>query len=207
MQVSDRQLTTDTGAVLTEDETKVVYIETPDAQFIMGYTGLAMVGKQPTNQILMELLFESFSSSGVEIDDAIPAFVQALSKRWQEWSVRRHGSMYTRLSVVLTGFRLLDDRSYGPFQILLTNFQDWGKSDSVHVWDEFKIQLLSPKDEWSTLLQRIGNYDALPLEMIEELRPLLAEGKPPEAARDKILSWRFRSSRPSILRLGLGRTP
>lgn len=189
VQVSDRRLTTGTGAVFTEDATKVVYIQTPSAQFLMGYTGLAIIGKQPTNQVLMELLEEALKFSDLEFEKAVNKFCSLLTAKWSEWRIRHIGEAYTRLSIVLTGYIFTEEGVAGPLQVLLSNFQEWGIGDSDKAWTEFKTYFLSPKDEWSTLLQRIGAYDAVQPEMLENVRPLLAEGKPPEAARDLLLSW------------------
>lgn len=189
VQVSDRRLTTGTGAVYTEDATKVVYIQTPSAQFLMGYTGLAIINNQPTNQVLMELLEKALKSVELDFEKGVHEFCSLLTARWSTWRMRKIDAAHTRLSIVLTGYVFTENGSVGPLQVLLSNFQEWGKGDSKEAWDEFKTYFLTPKDEWSTLLQRIGAYDAAPTDMLEEVRPLLAKGKPPEAARDLLLSW------------------
>lgn len=189
MQLSDRRLTTPTGGIFTEDETKVVYVRTPTLQLLMGYTGLATIGREPTNRILMELMGKALEESALETGATIERFVELLTETWKERRVQAAGAVNTRLSIVLTAFELLGDgKSAGPYQCFVTNFQDWTVSDELVPWPEFRSLYRNPQEEWSVSVQRIGAYDALPPSEIEKLRTLLKPGVPPEAVRDSMLS-------------------
>jgi hypothetical protein len=187
VQLSDRRLTSD-GNVFTEDETKVIYIQTPTFQGVMGYTGLATIYRQPTNQVLMDLMMTALEDTELDIDAAMRRFSQLLTETWMERRVQRAGKANTRLSVILTGFRLSGQTEYsGPLQCFITNFQEWGVGDHALPWPEFTILFRSPRGDWPTTVQRIGAHQALSLDEAEKLRERLAEGIPPTAVRDSML--------------------
>lgn len=188
VQVSDRRLTGSAGP-LTEDETKAIYIATPSAQFLMGYTGLASVGKMGTNFTLMDLLQSALSEADLDMELTTELLAAKLSERWQKWDIKRVGKTNARLSLILTGYEFEDlkdgQRSYAIKQRMVSNFQDWGVGDYPEAQDNFWVY---DHQFGGVTLQRIGAYDALDMPTIErELWPLLEPGKPPEAIRDKLL--------------------
>ena len=94
------------------------------------------------------------------------------------------------MSMMMTGFHRIDDEHHTPIQCLWSNFQDWGAGDAEEAWDEFHFTLFRVRagEVWPTLVQRIGAYNALPPEQVEqEFRPLLAKGRPPVAIRNKTI--------------------
>ncbi|MET4618722.1 hypothetical protein ABIE18_000145 [Arthrobacter sp. 2762] len=188
VQLSDRRLTTADGGIFTEDETKVIYIQTPSWQVVMGYTGLARFGRQPTNQVLMELMEAALLASNHQIDATFEKFRELITEKWKKREARQAG-VHARLSIVITGFTLDGDARYrGPFQWLITNFQDWGVADHAAPWPEFKNTFLSPVGEWPTVIQRVGAYQALPQTQVEELRGRLDKGVPASAVTDSMLN-------------------
>jgi len=189
VQVADRRLSDGKGP-LEEEQAKAIHLRLPRADFLVGYTGLAKIQDKPMNRVLMELLYKSAERGSFEPLATAEAITSHLTTLFQGRSVRAYRPQDRRLSVMMTGFHRVDDQHHALIQGLWTNFQDWGSDDSAEAWDRFAFTPFSvrPGVKWPTLVQRIGAYDALSLETVEEgLRPLLADAKPPTAIRDKMI--------------------
>ena len=189
VQVADRRLTGSTGP-LPAEQTKAIHFHLPNADLLVGYTGLAAAGSNPMNRLLMEVLAESARQGSFELLPTAEAITANLNKLFQRRLLRMYQPQDRRLSLMMTGFHRLHDDRHTIVQGLWTNFQDWSVQDAPVAWDEFVFTPLSVKagESWPTLVQRIGAYDAIPQDVVErELRPLLAPGRPPAAVRDKVL--------------------
>jgi hypothetical protein len=191
VQVSDRRLTLGDGSTYTDEEGKSLYLELPGARFLVGYTGLARIRDQPMSQRLMEIFMEVGPAAEFQPLDIMERTTEALTELFQRGWPRLLHARDRRLTVMITGYVERDQGPHSLVQGLVTNFQDWGAGDSALASDAFVFTPFStkPESEWPTLLQRIGQYDAWPLELMEtKLRPLLEQRRPPQALRDLILS-------------------
>lgn len=192
VQVSDRRLTSG-GASVTDEETKAIYLQTPNSQMLIGYTGIARLASKSTNQVIQELLTDTvIKRAGLDPS----ALVRELAVQLGDYLTNGPGSSYgaedRRLSVSLTGFVHTDGGWSGPVQALLTNFQVWGRHDEpragpvfTHTFFEFPDGIA---DADATLIQKLGRWDVIADADMESVRALLAPGKPPSAARDKMVS-------------------
>lgn len=193
VQVSDRRITAN-GVPVSDAEGKAIHLHLPHADLLVGYTGLARVGSQPMSQILMEIMLRSAEKADFIADATVHAIGEELTSLFKTPKVRAYAAKHRRLSVMFTGFNYFEgDSGLARHQIahaLLTNFQRWGEGDNPEAWDEFKPLFFNVKDgeTWPTVVQRIGAWAAVPLDFAEDLRALLAEGKPASAVRDKVVS-------------------
>lgn len=193
VQVSDRRISSG-GVALSDDEDKAVHLRLPTADLLVGYTGLARVGSDSMTQALMDCMIRIAESGEFEPEAFVRRLCGELTTLFRSPPLRRYPARDRRLTVILTGFLYLEghDRQarHTVVQALITNFQRWGVGDEAAAWDEFEPWFAFPiaGEVWPTLVQRIGNWDAVPQELAEELRQLLAEGKPARAIRDKIVS-------------------
>ncbi|MEV5052040.1 SEC-C domain-containing protein [Arthrobacter sp. LAR12-1-1.1] len=165
---------------------------------MMGYTGLAIIGKksQPTIQVLMDLMYEALEEAELDFGVAVERFRLLLTAAWNEPRIRHLGPATARLSIVLTGFQLFGEGKYkGPYQWLITNYQELGgKKDHELAWPEFQSYVRAPQDDWPMWIYRIGEHRALPTSEAETIRERLAEGIPPQAVKDSMLNLLPRQS-------------
>lgn len=189
VQVADRRLTGPTGTV-AQEQTKAIHFHLPTADFLVGYTGLAIVHGEPMHRELMVLLADSAHQASFELLATADAITKNLTRLFRSPKVMAYRPQDRRLSMMMTGFHRVDDERHTVIQGLWSNFQEWGVRDAAVAWDEFCFTPFSVRanQAWPTLVERIGAYDALLPERVEsEFRPLLASGRPPVAIRDKIL--------------------
>lgn len=188
VQVSDRRLTAAT--VPAGEQTKSIHLKLPDADFLVGYTGLARVFGEPMNRLLMGVLGDSATAAKFEAAETLRQLGPHLDQLFASTRVQRYGASDRRFTIMVTGFIRYSENRYNLAQCLWSNFQVWGVGDAAHASETFNCVRLRPKmgEEWPTLLQRIGQYQAWRAQDLEAIRPLLAKGRPPQAARDKILS-------------------
>lgn len=189
VQVADRRLTGPSGA-LPDEQTKAIHFHLPDADFLVGYTGLAMAGPEPMHRLLMQVLADAATGASFKLLDTATAIADGLTELFARSKIARYRRQDRRLSMMMTGFHRVDHERHTVIQGFWSNFQEWGVGDSPEAWDLFKFTPLSVKagEEWPTLIQRIGAYDALRQDRVDrEFRPLLASGRPPAAIRDKII--------------------
>jgi hypothetical protein len=200
VQVSDRRLTS--GSKIVSDEAgKSIHWTLPEAQFLLGYTGLAHIGRKPMTHVLAELLLRVGSASFFDAGRAVPMISDELTRVFDDPWVRRLPVSSRRLSVMMTGF--IGQR--GPLQAYFTNFQVWGSHDEPEASEVFDGSFAQPKDgeAWPTLFQWLGAWDVIDPPSIEALRPLLTQARPPRAVRDKLLDLLPKWAADSSGRVGL----
>jgi hypothetical protein len=191
VQVSDRRLTWSDGRAPEEEECKAIHLRLPAADFLIGYTGLAKIGSKRTSDVIMEILVDAAAASGYDANRLFETLADELSGMFGSWPIRSLTSAQRRLTVMATGFIYRDLQTIpGPFQVLLTNYQDWFRGDSRDAWPTFRTMWRSPTggDPWSTLLERVGAWPALPNAEFQTFHALLTGKAPAHAFRDKVIA-------------------
>lgn len=189
VQVADRRLSTAAGPLPVE-QTKAIHFHLPASDFLVGYTGLALVGNKGMHQILMEVLQRSAELGNYEIGPTAEAITAELTKVFRSKEVRAYRPEDRRLTVMMTGFNRIESTRYTLIQGLWTNYQDWNVGDYVEANDTFMFThfAVRPGETWPTIVQRIGAFEESQLPRIESaIRPLLSQGKPPRAVRDRLV--------------------
>jgi hypothetical protein len=201
VQVSDRRLTRQAGHTykpVTDEENKALYWVFPDAHFVVGYTGIARVGREPMDEVLAVILVNLGIAAGYGATNAIAAIPAELDRVFRTKMPRSVSASMRRLTVMITGFQPGNDR-WNPTHCLVSNFQRWGSRDADDAAEHFALQTIAadPSEGWPTLLQHVGARHAVRQHETDDLRTLLAEGKPPRAVRDKMVdllyAWSSRS--------------
>ncbi|WP_445167023.1 hypothetical protein ACTXG7_24870 [Mycolicibacterium sp. Dal123E01] len=177
VQVSDRR-TTSVRGVESDEETKAIYLETPYMQALMGYTGLARIGIEPTNRILMDLLLkEVLRRADGNPSRVVHELGAALDNFFQNGPGRVYRVRDRGLTVAITAFV---GREGGLRQAFLTNTKG----------GVFRPVFSNPKrdapDDKLTIVQRLGQWQEFDQNQAEEVRTLLAPGRPARAVRDKM---------------------
>lgn len=201
VQISDRRLTAfdrrGRPSVYKEEENKAIFWNAPDARLAVSYTGIARVRGEPTERWLMSLMADAVENSGYEINAATERLRVLLGD-----ALGGLPAAHRRLTVMCTGFISQDGmRSVFPGNCLITNFQDYESNvDSPFAWDEFVPRYSSPRDDFDgpfSLIQFAGNWQAVDINEVELLRPLLEEQRPPPAVIGKAVElfdiWAARS--------------
>ena len=190
VQVSDRRLTS-LGGVYTEEETKAIYLETPIQQMLLGYTGIARIGRKSMNEVLLDLLHDRvLPKSGLDPSETIHELARSLSAYLRSGPGKAYLPADKRLTVMVTGFLNSPEGWFGPVQALITNYQEWLVEDMPEAWDDFRVEFaecppeVPPED--ANLVQLIGRWGSVNDSDVDAIRKLLAPGKPPGAARDKM---------------------
>lgn len=189
VQVADRRLSTANGPLPTE-QTKAIHYHLPNSDSLVGYTGLAKVGNKGMHLILMEVLQRSAEQGNYEIVSTAEAITLELTKVFQSKEVRAYRAEDRRLTVMMTGFNRIDSTSYTIIHGLWTNYQVWDVGHHTEANDSFAFtpSSVKPGETWPTLVQRIGAFEERQIPRIESvIRPLLSEGKPPAAVRDRLV--------------------
>lgn len=194
VQVSDRRLTSMSSAMrrTVDDEFGKALVWTgANGRFIAGFTGItSSAATRGTTAMLAEILQRVAEPCGFDSGRMLNAIPDELSKE----VLRRFATQSRearRLTVSLTGFI---DRPPGlrpmPTQVLYTNFQFWGSHDAPEAFDDFTLTPFTPVQDadWPTAIQRFGAWATTGQEECEEIRSLLAPGKPASAAVGKIVS-------------------
>lgn len=190
VQVSDRRLTSIDGTIFSDEEGKAIYLEMPTGQFLLGYTGLARINHQAMSARLQEILMDTTKAAGFTPLGTMERTTEALTDIFRRGWIRYVPAEQRRLTLVITGYVAQVERPPTLVHGLITNFQDWGVDDSVQAWDAFSFTAFStkPDDSWPTLIERIGQYEALRQDLAEaKLRPLLEQRRPAHAVRDSVL--------------------
>lgn len=193
VQVSDRRLSDACAprSVRSEEENKAIYWCLPSARLAVGYTGLGEVCGMPMHRHLCVLLGACQPTAVYQPGASVEALRQGLTDSFDRREVRRLRAQDRRLSVMVTG--ILDSEDARPILVnaMLTNFQGWENNrDSPTPWDHFTARYCRQREgeEWPTLVQRIGNYHALPIGVEERIRALVTPGRPARAVVDKIVA-------------------
>lgn len=201
VQASDRRISSALH-IVSEEETKSMYLQMPNAQYAIAYTGIARVGTRPTNQVIADLLVDRvIARARWDHNALIHEFRAALTQLFRSAQVTRYRAEDRRLSVILTGYQWHGERWTGPVQALLTNFQDWGVDDSPIAWNEFTTRFMwipehTPPSR-ASIVQKLGRWDLVSADEGEQMRSWLAPGRPPRAARDQMVAFIRSRSKPA----------
>lgn len=191
VQVSDRRITAG-PTVVSEESNKAIVWTLDGARFLVGYTGIAgTTAMIDTHFLLCKLIQDCAPRAECDPENTIKLFSDELGRVLRTRPRYRGLRMEAkRLTVMFTG--LLCDAAGGgvPVQALVTNFQVWGSHDELRARPSFDVLWLQPKldEAWPTLVQRIGAWNAVPIEHDDATRELLEKGKPPHAVRDRMLA-------------------
>lgn len=141
IQVSDRRLTLE-GEIHDPDATKMIAVICSDAQFSLGYTGLAEIEGKRTDYWLVEQIRSIFGSGifdvrrltwelGTRVEDVVP------KTRYKGRLVRRENR---GLTLVLAGYHDGEDgpKSF-PFITSVSNMRYRGQSVPIGVASEFMV--------------------------------------------------------------------
>jgi hypothetical protein len=114
-QTSDLRLTLPTGLEYKDSSIKSTIVFCRDAKFVIGYTGLALIGKIRTDHWLVDHLSNSGAGQKVlsELVEDLRAHAASVFSK-----LRSLGNL-RRTSFIIAGFS-----AYGPFFALVTNSED-----------------------------------------------------------------------------------
>src|SRR6266545_4834361 len=114
-QTTDLKLTLANGLEYEDTSIKSTIVLCRDAKFIVGYTGLAMIGMIRTDHWLVDHL----SNSGAGQKGLLELLGDLRSHAASTFSAFRGLGNRRRISFVIAGFS-----AYGPFFALVTNYED-----------------------------------------------------------------------------------
>jgi hypothetical protein len=173
--VSDRRLTVvdaeGRARTVSEDSAKAAIVHTEDAQLLMGFTGLARVGRYVTQDRLL-LHIRDMGRDGVfQSKDLVQGIAGKLSTDFRRIPCDPRSA---RLSVLISGFRQV-----GPDKelsvALISNFQSLEDAKrergAIRPWRKFEVFLASSSrsDEWQSLVLPVGLTPALRTEDVRSL--------------------------------------
>jgi hypothetical protein len=180
IQISDRRLSAD-GRLIDDESNKAGVLTCVNARMAFGFTGLARFGSFITRDWLLDALFES-GPPNFSIGKILQNLKVRANKTFSEHPVLRAAAKKDkRLSIMFSGYLYFDNPPRQGFAIL-TNFQNFetGQDDS-EAWDEFVLTGWNekrPAGSVPTLIQRVGNWQVMTQNDIDELRKLLRDRKP-----------------------------
>lgn len=183
IQISDRRLSSN-GRLVDDESGKAGQLTCRNGRFAFGATGLARYGGFSTREWLLDALLEA-GSPDYEMAGILGRLTErATSEFAQNRVLRSAPSAAKRLSVMFSGYLYHRDPPLAAFAIL-TNFQDFESGlDQPEAWDEFRLIRWSEKrpfDGEPTLVQRVGNWQAMTGDDEMVLRGLLEARKPARA--------------------------
>ncbi len=202
IQISDRRLTRD-GILVDDESSKSGYLYCRNARMAFGFSGLAKAGSFVTRDWLLDALAECGPP-----DYVIGHIIERLKVKATEIfnnnpNIIGLDEVSKHLSIMFSGY-LLPGNYPRPRQAvaILTNYQNLGTGkDSVtnpaqFYWNHWEEE--RPADDSHTLIQRVGNSQAMTDSDVNILRSMLVERKPANAIKEKAIELlREIASRPN----------
>jgi SEC-C motif len=188
IQVSDRRLTWN-GQLVDDAFNKAGHILCDDASLLYCFTGLARVGhKHVTSRWLIET-FHNISRNTSTYQNLIATFAAEAEKYFSTSNeIRALPASHRRLTVMFSGYA----SDHTLFTALVSNFQDFINSID-HPAASSKFTVFAeiskiPASSNPTVIQAIGQFQALNHLDEKQIREMLESRAPAEALRQKAIS-------------------
>jgi len=178
IQISDRRLSMN-GHLVDDESNKCGVLFCLNARMAFGYTGLARWQNFSTQEWLLNALHDS-ATPDFTIGETLERLkINATETFEHDASLRTIPKKYKRLAVMFSGYINLDGEPKQAFTIL-SNYHGFEGNTAL---DEFSIYRSSAIKDASnpTLVQRVGNWDAMIDQDIDIMREMLLLGKPSQA--------------------------
>lgn len=191
IQVSDRRLTSYVkGQYSPVDESagKSLLLKMTNADYLIGYTGLARIQGEPTLHHLA-VCFERAWQQHDNPDTIWVLFRRELRKLFGSPAVQMFKPEDRRLSIMASGHIYDDERRYSsPRLAMMSNFQDWGDRDNPVAGEGFNFSTYAPRDEVPlsevTTVQAVGAIRVVNEAERQELRRLLLKNVSPHHVKN-----------------------
>jgi hypothetical protein len=162
--VADRQLTDGHGQPFVLPETKATILTLTDARFLLGFAGLARVGRSfRMSEWILQALLEA-SRPDHEARGTTKRLTQLLTDRFREADIQGIAPEHRGSSLLFTGY-LDNEPSPNLVCALITNYQNFSTGKDELPWNEFRATYLQAKEGVqpadAVLFQRIGNWLAM----------------------------------------------
>lgn len=183
IQIADRRVSWN-GCIVDDETNKGGVIFCLNGRLAFGFKGLARYGSFATREWLLDTLSDA-APPDFTIGEILEKVKNAAMKTFAEHpSLKAAPKEHKRLSILFSGYLYLDDPPLQGFAII-TNFQDFqtGRDDS-QAWEEFSVSYWTerrPSENIPTLIQRVGNWQAMNGTDETILRGLLEARKPHKA--------------------------
>jgi hypothetical protein len=188
IQISDRRLSSN-GKMVEEESNKAGILFCNNARMTFGYTGLARYGKFSTINWLLKALHDS-AKPNYTIGEMLERLkANATETFLKQPDLKLADKQSKKLSVMFSGYINIDG-SIKQGCAILSNYHDFKTNNAFPIAQEyFEVNYSSATKgvEWPTLVQRVGNWQALTNEYVEELREFLIKKKPPIAIIGKTI--------------------
>ena len=186
IQVSDRQLTDARGQPCVLPENKSTILNLLDSRFLVGFAGLARVGRFKTGRWILEALQDAAKDDHLA-SPTVKRFTELLTDRWSRPDLRKVPAEHRGLSVIFSGYI---DSQPPPNLVwaIVTNFQNYESGQDEEPWDRFKANYWQVKEgvvpAEVSYVQRIGTWVAMVDSDVDRLRSMLEERRSAKALVD-----------------------
>lgn len=187
VQVSDRRLSRN-GKVVDDEQDKTTVLICNNARFAVGFTGLAGYGTFDTHSWMLKTLRDAGPPEFTPLELTTRFTAEATNYFETSLLLRTVPKRDKRVTFMFNGF-VTQPWGAMPAALLVTNYQDWGKGDSLEAWPEFRSTYFALKENWSpplTWVQRIGLWQAFRNDH-NSLKELLRQGRPAKALVGKAI--------------------
>ncbi|WCD91497.1 hypothetical protein [Microbacterium sp. nov. GSS16] len=193
IQIADRRLTSvikGRTTVAAENACKALLLKLPDSDYLVGYTGLALVEGKPMIHHLAECFTRAWAKCGENFDAFWVWAKIEVRDLFTSPSFMAYRGQDRRFTVMASGFVYDPQRLFAsPRYLLMSNFQEWGVADHPVASSRFNFLPFQPKkdvQEPLTFIQAVGAYGVVRSEDIEALRVLLEECTNPRHVKNRI---------------------